>query len=805
VGHGTREALLIMAFFASQSRHRRAGDALRLARRHKLWPLSRTVWLAGILLALVVALTVVWDFQRRHAVAIEGASLRARLLTKLTAEHVARTFESIDHMLRAAGERYEQHLAPRSGDGRSGSPQIASQIAHEFLRTILNSGPVMAGIAWIDCDGRVVASAGRVDPAPLDAAAQDLFQIGRIRARTVASDPAAGSGLFIGRPFRAAPGGAHSGQWLINVMRRVDGADGRFAGTVQATIRTDYFAAAYGAVELDAKVLVTIFHRDGTMMFRSHDTDVNIGRNFAQGPLFALHLAQSPEGAFIGNTAFAGVRRIVGFQRVPLLPLVSAVSFAETDVLASWRASLWTVGPATVLVLIALLAGTAALARALERGERQRAELAAAKAVAEAAGKAKDEYLALLSNEIRTPMNAIIGFAELLTDGAADPKLRACADSVRHTAGAVHAIIADVLELARMEAEPPALSIGRVDLPLIARDCLALHSNAARAKGLSLALELVGNAPVPVLGDAERIKQVMLHLLGNAVAFADQGSIAMRLAFATLPSLTAKPEESVIERVVLRVTVENSSSDVSADAVARMLSRGPARRDGADAAVDSASDAALRERWGAAAIGIDISRRLVAAMGGEIGVAASGARRIAPWFSLTLPVASHANTVAVAEAEGERAAGRSAEASVVDPAPAMDQMGAGEPALLDAASLTRLEQEVGRGKVVELARILVAELTELLPRLDSQVKRGAWTQLRHESHALAEPAAQLGGARLARELRHLVAIAERATRTAGAERLPIAEEAAALVHRLDFVVRATIAAIKRRYPNRAVA
>jgi PAS domain S-box-containing protein len=260
-------------------------------------------------------------------------------------------------------------------------------------------------------------------------------------------------------------------------------------------------------------------------------------------------------------------------------------------------------------------------------------ELARAKTEAEAANKAKSDFLATISHELRTPLNGIIGMTNIIKDTSMDQDQKSYMEIIEQSGLALLQLVNDVLDFSKVEAG--ALEFDQIgfDLEQTLETSIDFLVGTAESKGLELICQLPTEFPAKLVGDPSRLRQVILNLVGNAIKFTERGEVW----------ITASVEEETPEEVTFCFSVRDTGIGIKPETVSSLFQ--PFVQ----------GDTSTTRKYGGTGLGLAITKKIVLGFKGKVGVESKWGEGSTFWFTATFQKAQNGTPLVTNEPRHEKA------------------------------------------------------------------------------------------------------------------------------------------------------
>ncbi|AWB32819.1 sensor histidine kinase [Orrella marina] len=323
--------------------------------------------------------------------------------------------------------------------------------------------------------------------------------------------------LYIGKPVV----GRVSGKASIQFTRRINTDEGTFGGVVVVSMDPYYFTDVYGSLSLNEQSVISLTRTDGLILVRRTGSDQAIGVDVSDSVVFQTMMKNGlSEGIFEASSEIDKVNRIWSYQMLDRMPLVVAVGVDLGEELAPFHEMQSQIYVLATLLSLVIYGFAFVVGRFVDKIHESRQE-------AVQANSAKSEFLSNVSHELRTPINGILGYAELLEIQETNPEKAGFLRNIQQSGSHLLSLVNSILALNRIEKGQMDLALKDEDLRRLLQEAIDSHQQSARAKGLSLTLEVAPDVPQKYTCDRVKLLQILHNLIHNAIKFTPKGSVTV--------------------------------------------------------------------------------------------------------------------------------------------------------------------------------------------------------------------------------------------------------------------------------------
>ncbi|KAF0097122.1 MAG: Signal transduction histidine kinase [Rhodospirillaceae bacterium] len=570
--------------------------------RNRLSPRGRVAIAGGVLTVCLVVMGATLMLWQARKTTIEEWKANLSNLSTILAASINQTMKAADLVLTSISDRVHDADIANEDELRR---EMGTREIFDMLRNKASSVPQVDVATIVALNGDVISFTRSYPPPRINLADRDYF-------KAHMADPRLD--VFLSAPVK----NRGTGTWTFYLARKIRSRTGEVLGLVLTGIESSFFEDFFKAVNISEESAISLFRSDGILLARYPTREDLIGKSFREQAVFRDIIGRGNEAGAIVTSGprladnSTSQMRIVAPRTLKDYPLVVNVTANEGLILELWYTTAWFVGLGTALFALLLLGLTGWIAALLTRQEATMADLRRARGHAEEATQAKTDFLAMMSHEIRTPMNAVIGMSNLLADTPLQQTQKRYVRIIEDSAAHLLQIINDILDFSRLEARRLTVEKADFDLHRLAESAIDIARGLPGAERVDIAMAFAGNIPAIVSGDGDRLNQIFLNLLGNAVKYTERGAV-------TLSGTVVDQDDATLR---IRFSVTDTGVGIAPEVQGRLFQ--PFEQ----------GDLHLARRKGGTGLGLAICKRLVDLMGGEIGVVSNLGQGSTFWFEL---------------------------------------------------------------------------------------------------------------------------------------------------------------------------
>ncbi len=467
------------------------------------------ILVGGVILVALGVLATAYAIWSSRAVTLRQWESRLTAATHMLTANAVQTLNATDMMLRAAHDNLQTAQFTYEPDFRATAPMYC---IYEMLRESGHGLPQVIGIAILGNDGALLNLSRQYPPPPFNLSDRDYFQ---------AFEKNPSLELF----FSQVNINRLSQEPFFYMARPIKSPSGERLGLLVAGLPSSFFSSFYQSAVL-GDLHISLMRRDGKILARNFDAR-NPPNTESQLPSELLRRVENANKGILfmgGQGTRLSFDQMVAFHRSAALPIGVSVAVSQAQMFKEWEKqaiNFTMIGGimSTLLLILSLL-----LARLVK-------QLEAARNTALIAAETKTRFITSISHELRTPMNAIIGGAHQLQHVDLPSEAQHTLQIVSSSAQQLTVLINDILDFSYFDAREFRVEVAPFDPHLVAQNAMDMARTLAPDTKLELITKVDAKVPALIMGDANRIKQIILNLLNNAIKYTERGKVELRVSY----------------------------------------------------------------------------------------------------------------------------------------------------------------------------------------------------------------------------------------------------------------------------------